>query len=118
MASVNKRPRKQKTSDRFFDGLIEGLEEVAAHVRGDIKLAERHYDVTPPVDVKKIRTSLQLSQSEFARRYSFPLRTLQDWELGRSRPLAPVRAYLLVIEKHPAMVEKVLRGQQAIRGAA
>ena len=114
-------PRKKLVKTKrnpVFEGIRAGLKESIAHIRGEIKLTEVHYQPTPQVDVKKVRAALGLSQSEFARRYGFPLRTLQDWELGRNKPLGAVRAYLLVIAKHPQMVEKVLRGQQAIKGAA
>ena len=90
--------------------VIAGLSEAIAHVRGEITLAERQYDVPGPVDVKAIRTKLGLSQSEFARRYGFSVRTLQAWELGRSKPPSAVRAYLVVIERHPDTVEKALLG--------
>ena len=63
-----------------------------------------------PVNVKAIRTKQGLSQSQFAKRYGFCVRTLQDWELGRVRPPSAVRAYLTVIERYPDTVEKALMG--------
>ncbi len=89
-------------------GVIAGLQEVLAHVRGEITLPAYHYP--PRVDVKAIRAKSGLSQSEFAERYRFSVRTLQDWELGRSQPPSAVRAYLIVISRYPKMVEKALRG--------
>jgi len=62
------------------------------------------------VDLKAIRAKLMLSQSEFAQRYAFPIRTLQDWELGRSQPPIQVRAYLTVIERESAAVDRALGG--------
>src|ERR1035437_6610610 len=50
--------------------------------------------VPQKVDVKQIRVRTKLSQAEFARRFGFNIRTVQDWELGRSKPDAAVRAYL------------------------
>lgn len=99
-----------RNSDYVFDGIRDGLKEVLAHVRGETTLPRREYDVVPNVDVKAIRAKLKLSQSEFAARFYFPIRTLQDWELGRNQPLSPIRAYLLVIERAPKVVEKALRG--------
>ena len=81
-----------------------------AYVRGEIDLPVRHYKVIPAVDVKAIRAKLKLSQSEFAQRYGFPIRTLQDWELGRNQPPSQVRAYLIVIERESAAVDRALRG--------
>ena len=36
--------------------------------------------------IKEIRTLTGLSQSKFAAKYKINVRTLQDWELGRSTP--------------------------------
>lgn len=60
------------------------------------------------ISVKRIRTRAKLSQSEFAKRYGFNVRTLQDWELGRAKPDGAVRAYLTVIAKNPDAVEEAL----------
>jgi len=96
--------------NRVSRGVIAGLKEAAAHVRGEISLPARYYDVPGPVDVKAIRAKSGLSQSEFARRYGFSVRTLQDWELGRTRPPSAVRAYLTVIHRFPETVERALKG--------
>ncbi len=60
------------------------------------------------LSVKRIRSKTGLSQAEFSRRFGFNVRTLQDWELGRSKPDAAVRAYLKVIDKTPEAVEHAL----------
>jgi putative transcriptional regulator len=61
------------------------------------------------VDVKAIRAKTGLSQAEFAKRYGFNVRTLQDWESSEAQPPSPVRAYLTVIDGFPEMVAKALR---------
>jgi antitoxin HicB len=69
---------------------------------------ERAARVPLTISVKRIRTRAKLSQAEFAKRYGFKVRTLQDWELGRAKPDAAVRAYLTVIAKNPDAVEDAL----------
>jgi putative transcriptional regulator len=96
--------------NRVSRGVIAGLKEAIAHARGEISLPARYYNVPGPVDVKRIRAKSGLSQSEFARRYGFSVRTLQDWELGRTQPPSAVRAYLTVIHRFPGTVEKALKG--------
>ncbi|MBL0157859.1 MAG: helix-turn-helix domain-containing protein [Bryobacterales bacterium] len=64
--------------------------------------------VPASLDVQVIRKRTGLSQAEFARRYGFNVRTLQDWERGRGMPDGAVRAYLTVIAKTPKAVEKAL----------
>ena len=62
------------------------------------------------VDVKAIRAKSGLSQVEFAKRYGFNVRTLQDWESSGAQPPSPVRAYLTVIDRIPDRVAKALKG--------
>ena len=107
---ASKRPRKGQKLSYVWRGVIEGLKEVIAHVRGETQLRRYQYDVPGPVDVKAVRTKQGLSQSQFAKRFGFSVRTLQDWELGRVQPPCAVRAYLTVIDRFPDTVEKALLG--------
>src|ERR1022692_4163331 len=96
--------------NRVSRGVVAGLKEVLAHVRSEISLPVRYYDVPGPIDVKAIRAKSGLSQAGFARRYGFSVRTLQDWELGRTQPPSAARAYLIVIDRFPETVERALKG--------
>ena len=98
---------KRKLSPLARD-IIEGMEEAAAHVSGEITLPVRYIEVPEQVDVKAIRSHTGLSQVEFARRYGFSPRSLQEWEQGRRKPESAARAYLLVIERDPKAVEAAL----------
>ncbi len=60
--------------------------------------------------VKRARAATGLSQSQFAKRYRFNVRSLQNWESGRQRPLDCILAYLQVIEREGKTVERVLAG--------
>jgi putative transcriptional regulator len=63
----------------------------------------------PPLpDIKAIRQKLGLSQSAFANRFGFSVRTVQQWEQGRSVPDRPARILLRVIESAPEAVEQAL----------
>jgi putative transcriptional regulator len=88
--------------------IIRGMQELQAHIRGEIQLRTRMIYVPDDVDVHSIREKSGLSQSQFAARYGFNPRTLQDWEQGRSQPDSAVRAYLTVIDRNPAAVEQAL----------
>jgi putative transcriptional regulator len=103
----NRAPEKLS---RVGKDVVQGLKEAIAHTRGEISLPTYEYDVPGPVDVKAIRRKSGLSQSQFARRFGFSVRTLQDWELGRAQPPSAVRAYLTVIDRFPETVEKALLG--------
>jgi len=59
-------------------------------------------------DVQAIRRKLGLSQSEFAARFGFSVRTVQEWEQGRAVPDRPARILLRVIDKSPKTVERAV----------
>jgi putative transcriptional regulator len=100
---------RKPAMNRVSRGVIAGLKQAVAHARGEISLPARYY-APGPVDVKAIRAKSGLSQSEFARRYGLNVRTLQEWELGRTEPPSAIRAYLTVIDLFPQTVEKALKG--------
>jgi len=117
MPTKRKSARSSKTSaapiervkrSRVARDIISGLKEAAAFARGEISLPVRMVNVPEPVDVRALRSKLGLSQSEFASRYGISLRTLQEWEQGRTSPDSAVRAYLTVIERNPRAVIEAL----------
>ena len=57
---------------------------------------------------KVIRRALALTQEEFAARFHIPLGTLRDWEQGRAEPDQPTRAYLKLIARDSAHVNRLL----------
>lgn len=63
----------------------------------------------PVIDVKTLRTRLNLSQPEFARRYGFNLGTLRQWERGRTSPDEAAQSLLAVISHSPDTVVEALR---------
>ena len=64
--------------------------------------------VPEKIDVKAIRETIALSQSEFAKLFGLSKRTLEHWEHGRRIPSGPARAFLLVIAREPAAVQRAL----------
>lgn len=117
--SSRKSPRKssgssaakkhQRTGAPLGDRLLDSMKELQAHLRGEIKLSETVYHVPPETDVRALRETLGLSQSDFAALFGFNVRSLQDWEQGRRRPEIPIRAYLAVIQRDPQAVIRALR---------
>lgn len=88
---------------KFADELIESMTQALEHSRGGEVEGMRITKVLVP-DVKTIRESLSMSQSEFASSFRIPLATVKNWEQGRRRPDAPALAYLRVIERSPKTV--------------
>jgi putative transcriptional regulator len=100
-------PKKATAKKTPFGAeLIEGMNLVLAHERGEIELEQ----VWPkPIDVKTIRKQVKMSQAEFSRAYGISKRALQEWEQGGRQPDSAARAYLTVIAREPAVVRRALR---------
>ncbi len=58
--------------------------------------------------IRKTRTGLGLSQTEFASRFRVPVDTLRDWEQARATPPDFAIAYVRVIGQYPEIVAKVV----------
>lgn len=96
--------RKVRSEDRR---IAKGLEQYLAHKRGELKLKSEKI-FPPEFNVRSIREQVDMSQTEFAERYSVPLRTLQEWEQGRRKPDHMAKLLLLLIAAHPKRVEKMV----------
>lgn len=91
---------------QFEKDLIESLGEAVAYARGDASTVRTTVLQVP--DVKAIRESLDMSQSEFSQAYGIPLTTLQGWEQHRRHPDRTAAAYLSVIARLPQETRKAL----------
>jgi putative transcriptional regulator len=91
------------------DSIRRGLEEALAYANGKADRSAYRMHVRPKVDVKAIRAKLGLTQEEFAARFGFSVNTLRHWEQGKRTPEGATRAYLIVIDRAPATVEKALK---------
>jgi len=106
--SAAAKPRRRTTAP-LGERLLDSMLELRAHLRGEIQLSETIYHVPPETDVRALRETLGLSQTDFAALFGFNVRSLQDWEQGRRRPEIPIRAYLAVIQRDPRAVIRALR---------
>lgn len=58
--------------------------------------------------IRRTRTDLGLSQTDFALRFRVPVGTLRDWEQARVTAPDFAVAYVRVIGKHPDMVAEAV----------
>jgi putative transcriptional regulator len=93
-----------KKDSKFGSDLMQALQEVKAHRRGEIALPSRHIDVLSASRVKAIRTTLAKSPKDFERRFGIPARTIEGWEQGRKLDVAS-SILMAVIEQTPDVVE-------------
>lgn len=89
--------------------IIEGLLEAKAHTLGEeVGATEHHIKIPDMVDVRSIRTRLNLTQAEFALRFGFSIDTVRNWEQSKRSPEASARALLTIIDKEPDAVKRAL----------
>ena len=84
------------------------LNEVLAHVRGEIELPCRIIDDPTAERVLALRKRLRLSRQKFAERFGLDVRAVQDWEQGRRVPNRAARVLLTVINHDPDTVVRAL----------
>jgi len=89
-----------------FDSIKRGLDEAIEFSKGKTTKAIVH-EVTP-VDVKKIRAQVGMSQNEFASAFGISVSTLRHWERGDRKPHGPALVLLNVVAKEPEAVLKAL----------
>lgn len=88
----------------------EALEEVLAHVRGEIQLPCRIVDDPAAEHIVALRKRMKLSRQKFADRFGLDARAIQDWEQGRRVPDRAARVLLTVIDRDPEAVVRALDG--------
>ncbi|PCI37835.1 MAG: transcriptional regulator [Rhodospirillaceae bacterium] len=86
----------------------EALNEVLAHVQGEVDLPCRIVDDPTAERIRALRKRLKLSRQKFADRFGLDVRALQDWEQGRRVPDRSARVLLTVIDREPEAVERAL----------
>ena len=94
---------------KVAESIRRGLRESLAYAEGKADKSVYRVHVPVKINVKAIRTSLDMTQEEFAGRFGFSVNTLRHWEQGSRQPEGPTRAYLLVIERAPKAVQKALQ---------
>ena len=89
-----------------FDKLLQSVHEMQAIRAGKLKPA-RVIKLTPD-HPRAVRSSLGMTQEEFARMLGVPVGTLRNWEQGHREPAGAAKALLRVAAKHPSMVRRAL----------
>ena len=88
--------------------LIESAQQALDFVEGKAEPSGYRIQIPDEIDVKSIRESLHMSQAEFAAYFGFSVRTLQEWEQGRSVPRGVAKNFLILLQRDPEMVRKTL----------
>jgi putative transcriptional regulator len=86
--------------------LIQGMNEALDYNQGQKNGARAH--IPEHINVQEIRLRLDLTQEAFASRYGFAITTLRNWEQGIREPTGPARVLLMLLEKDPKGIEKII----------
>ena len=92
-----------------FEMLVFSIKE-ASDIKKGKKEASRTFEIDAP-EIKMVRETLHVSQSEFAMMIGVSVRTLQNWEQGRRIPDGPAKALLRVASKNPKAVLEALHAE-------
>lgn len=92
--------------DNDFQDLLKSIDQMREIHKGNRK-PSRVFKFAP-VEVKKIRDKLHVSQPEFAIMIGVSVATLRNWEQGRTVPEGAAMALLKVAAKKPRAVLEAL----------
>nr|VFJ69453.1 MAG: transcriptional regulator, XRE family [Candidatus Kentron sp. FW] len=91
----------------FFNSIKQGLEEAIGYSEG--KCPEAVVHEFSSIDVKNVRTEMNMTQKEFASAFGISVSTLRHWERGDRAPQGPALVLLNVVQKEPQAVLRALR---------
>ena len=93
----------------FFSGLMDGLTEALAWEQGrataDTFTRKRSL---PAINVAEVRTSLNMTQKNFAAILGVSPRTVEAWESGRTTPTPTAKKLMYLIQEDHGLVSKLM----------
>jgi putative transcriptional regulator len=91
--------------DTMFADLLQSVRGAGKVLRGE---AVSGVKVTEPLDIKALRETAHVSQTEFALLIGVSKRTLENWEQRRTTPSGPARALLKIVSADPKAAIRAL----------
>lgn len=86
----------------LFNELLESVQQAKDIMDGKAEPSRRFFIEEP--NPKEIRSSMKLTQKEFAALMNISVHTLRNWEQGRRHPEGPARVLLNVANNHPEVL--------------
>ena len=92
--------------------VLDGLREVREHRAGrhtlrTVQVEPRPLPKLTPDAIRGVRDRLDVSRAVFAHMIRVPVRTVERWEQGRSRPPDSAAALILMAQKYPDTFERL-----------
>jgi len=96
----------------LFADLMEGMEALESERTGKATLKKIQVEYKPApeltaAEVLRVRKKLNVSQPVFARRLRTEVKTVKNWEQGRSKPNAQAAILVMLVDRHPELLEEI-----------
>jgi putative transcriptional regulator len=96
----------------LFEELKKGIQEIKKHNAGKITLRTHKVEKRPrptvsPALILDTRETLHMSRAVFALKLRVPLRTLEKWEQGETKPNDQAAALILMVRKFPDTLDRL-----------
>lgn len=91
----------------LFERLLKSAEQMVAIEKGELEVPAENIRTFKIPDVKTIRSGTRLKQAEFAEALGVSTALVQSWETRRRVPNGSSRKLLLILEKHPGLIQEL-----------
>jgi putative transcriptional regulator len=96
----------------LFSELMEGFDalENQRTGKGTLKTVSVSYQKPPQMtaaEVISLRQKLNVSQAVFSRFVRAEVKTIENWEQGRSKPNAQAAILLRLVDRHPELLNEI-----------
>lgn len=96
---------------KFYNGLVESLQEALKDAKGEIKLSKTKVTIKPivrftPDEIRNIRISNDMTQSVFAGYLGVSNKTIEAWESGHNNPTGPACRLLELLKNDQTFKDK------------
>jgi len=97
----------------LFDELMQGVDELKAEREGKLTLKTTEIEAPKPIcitakQIAEIREKYQYSQGVFAAMLATNVKTLRNWEQGRSEPNAQAKVLLKLVDADPNLLHSLV----------
>ncbi len=94
------------------DKIADGLKDVEEYI-DENKQTLHKVNVPVDIDVKRVRSMVNMTQKEFANEFGFTISAIRNWEQGRRKPEGPASILLKLISSAPDVVQNLLKEKPA-----
>lgn len=94
-----------------FDSIMRGLDEAVKISNGELKARKQRLSISPigefsNIEIKNLRSSLNLTQLTFSQILGVSIKTIEAWEKGTNSPNGPARRFIGMLKEDPDLLEK------------